>query len=898
MKHLVIIGAGMSSSKLCEELINLDKSGFKITVVEKEKYSNYDRTKLIYWLKGEIPQNFFLNPEEWYEKNGVELLLGREVENIDRSHRNIILSDGSKINYDVLVLATGSYPFIPPVKGLDLPNIFAMRTLTDSETLKELLKGKSTVMVIGGGLLGIELALVLRSMGKNIVVSHLTPTIMEMQLCEEAGRILQKKLEQKGLKFITSNYVVEFLGSTAGVEQAIFKDGTKVKVDLVLFSCGIKPNIDLAKKCELNYNKGIVVDEHLQTNDPAIFAIGECIEFKGQTFGLVSQVYEHSKLLAKYLVSGDENLKYKLSPLPPTRLKSDIPVISMGKFIEEEGDEVTQYIDNKNLIYKKLVIRDNKLIGANFVGDDLNIDAISIFYTTKMPLPENRADILFPGSKASEIIMDAENWPDSLQVCDCNGVSSFEIRKAIKAGNDTLFKVMNATRAGTGCGNCKNKIKALLVSIVGELREDPAEKYFVPGIPMTREELTKFILQNQLKSVSKVLSLVENSKDDPKTKMGLDFLLNYIWKGKYDIEYDARHPNDRYYGNIQKDGKYSVIPAVFGGVISPEELIRIANVAKKYNATIKITGSDRIGLYSVEQKDLKKVWNELNMSCGHAFTKTFRACKTCVGNDFCRFGLADSISLGKNIAKRYSGLMNPAKLKMGVSGCPRNCAEATIKDVGIVAIEGGWEIYVGGNGGARVFVGKKLATVKTEEEIFDICDAFIEFYRENANYLERTSYFVERVGINTIREKILEDKMNMERLKENLRKTIDNYKDPWKEDVKFTKVIEVKELQKKDGYLKLIEVDKVEVPDKIKFKIDGEEIVVLRDRKGDISIVSAKCPHQNGPIEEAIVGNGRISCPLHNYSFDFKTGESSNKEIGNLKVYNFKLINGFLWIKV
>ncbi|URA09239.1 nitrite reductase large subunit NirB [Thermospira aquatica] len=893
MERVVIIGGGMASAKLCEEL---DIKKFKITVISKEKEPTYDRTKLIYLLKDEVPDNFFLNSLEWYEERNINLLLNTEVVDIDRKKKVVTTSYGENIPYDILVLATGSYPFIPPVKGLDLPGIFAMRTLDDVYKLKEMLKGKSFVMVVGGGLLGLELALVIRQLGKNVIISHLTPTIMEMQLYEQAGIFLQKKLEQKGIKFVTSNYVVEFLGSTAGIEEAIFKDGQRFKVDLVLFSCGIKPNLDLAKKCNLNYNKGILVDEHLRTNDPDIFAIGECIEFAGKTFGLVSQVYEHARLLASYLATRDDNLKYHPSPLPPTRLKSDIPVISMGKFSEENGDEVVYYVDEHNLIFKKLIIRENKLIGANFVGDDLNIDAISIYYSTKMPLPTNRADILFPGSRASEMIMEAESWPESLQICDCNGVSAGKIREAIRNGNDTLYKVMNATRAGTGCGNCKNKIKALLVSVVGELREDPAEKYFVPGIPMTREELTEYIVKNNLKSVSKVLNSIEGSKNDAKTQMGLDFLLNYIWKGDYEIENDARHPNDRYYGNIQKEGTYSVIPAVFGGVIKPEELKRIAQVAEKYNAIIKITGSDRIGLYTIKKKDLKKVWDELNMPCGHAFTKTFRACKTCVGSDFCRYGLNDSISLGKKIAERYSGLMNPAKLKMGVSGCPRNCAEATIKDIGIVAIEGGWDIYVGGNGGAKVFVGKKITTVKTEEEVFDFCDAFIEYYRKNANYLERTSYFVERIGLEKIKEDVIENVSIRKELQKSIKETLANYKDPWQE-TQPEEIPEIRERKEGSNYVQLIETRKLKTPDRLTFTINDEKIVVFKDRSGDIFVTSAICPHEKGPIEEAIIGNGKITCPIHLYSFDMKTGECSNEGIGKLKVYEVK-VDEYVWVKL
>lgn len=523
-EQLIIIGNGMAGGKLIEEILERERGRYAITVIGDEPCGNYNRIKLVVKLKDPDLPDFFLNTPEWYEDSGVEALLGCPVKTIDRTIRTVHLADGRSATYDKLVLATGSHPFIPPMDGLDLPGVFALRKLQDVDNNRTFLKDKSQVMVLGGGLLGLELALMLRLLGKQVTISHLMPTLMEMQLPGEGGRYLQRHLERLGIRFVLGTYITELLGSTAGVEVARFKDGSSISTDAVFFNCGIRPNKDLAEKAGLAFNKGIAVNERLQTSDPLIYACGECIEFKGQTWGLVAPAYEQARTLAAVLCG--EDAVYQPSAAVPTRLKSDIPVVSMGRFEPETDDEVVHYQDPHGAIFKQLVLRDELLKGAVLVGEDLNADVIELHYTAKIPAPARRAELLFPGARAGDAIMDGNQIPDSAQICDCNGISAAKIRQSIRKGNDTLYKVMLNTKAGTGCGNCKNKIKALLIDEVGELRVDPAEKYYVPGVPMDREELTAFIRERNLRAVSQVLAALPNAVDDSKTRMGLDFLLN------------------------------------------------------------------------------------------------------------------------------------------------------------------------------------------------------------------------------------------------------------------------------------------------------------------------------------------------------------------------------------
>ena len=884
-KKLVVIGAGMACGKLVEEIVMRDPELYDITVIGEEKGGVYNRVKLINLLKSDDSPDFWTHPVEWFRETGVRGVFSTPAISVDKEKKAVRLSDNTVYPYDILVIATGAVPFIPPVKGVDFPGVFAIRNINDVDIAQKYLEDKSEVLVIGGGLLGLELALALKTMGKHVTVSHLVGHLMEFQLCRSAGLILQKKLEKKGFDFIMDNSVTDLIGDKNGVHTAQFKSGRTLPVQAVFFNTGIRANVALAKDMGLRINKGIVVDDYLRTEFPDIYAIGECAEHRGIVYGLVAPVWDQARTLAGILCN--ENIFYEGSSIPPTRLKSDFPVITMGRFNEEPGDEIVSYEDLSSHTYKKLIIRKNKLAGANILGEELNADAISIHFTAKMPVPERRADLLFPGSGAGgEVMVDANQWPDDTTICDCNGVSAGKIRKAIKAGSDTLTKVMNSTRAGTGCGNCKGKLKSLLISIVGELKEDPAEKYFVPGIPLNRADLTELIIIHTYKSVSRILAHDNTFIGDAKTKMGLDFLLNYIYKGDYQIEYEAKPANDRYFGNIQKDGKFSIIPRVHGGHMDTDLLKRITAAADKYGLTVKITGADRIGLYSIDKQHLKDVWKIVDADCGYAYSKTFRAAKSCVGTEFCRFGLGDSMTLGVEMDDRYHGMTGPAKFKMGVSGCPRNCAEATIKDFGVVAVDNGWDIYIGGNGGAQVTAGKKLTRVKTHDEVIKIGDRFYEYYRKNAKFLERSAPFVERVGLEVIKDAILyntED--NLKKLDTDFQKAIDAIKNPWISPPDLDNEHPGEKLKSKGKELRVCLVSDLTPGASRVFSTSDTEIALFRLIDGKWLATAARCPHENGPIVDSVYGAGKLNCPIHNNSFDIITGECTNPEVGNLKVF-------------
>jgi len=896
-ERILIIGNGMAGGKLAEELVARGRERFDIAIIGDEPYGNYNRIKLVVKLKEPDLPDLFLNSPQWYAENGITACLGYSVSAIDRLAKTVSTADGRVFPYDRLVLATGSRPIVPPMKGLDLPGVFTLRRLDDVERVSDFLRDKNEVTVVGGGLLGLELALMLRLLGKRVTVSHLMPTLMEMQLPEEAGRYLKRHLEALGISFVMGTYITELLGSTAGVAEALFKDGTSITTDAVFFNCGIRPNTDLARASGLTFNKGIAVNERLQTSDPDIYACGECLEFRGQIWGLVAPVYEQARTLAAVLCG--EAVTYAPAPPTPTRLKSDIPVVSMGTFKPDEREEVTLFTDPASATFKQLIIRDNTLVGAVLVGEDLNADLIALHYTAKIPLPARRADLLFPGARAGDAIVDGKLIPDEAQVCDCNGVAAGAIRRSIRQGNDTLLKVMTNTKAGTGCGNCKNRIKALLISEVGELRADPAEKYYVPGIAMDRQALTEFIRSKELRSVSQVFAASPGSTDDSKTRMGLDYLLNYIWQSDYTVETDARCANDRYSGNIQNDGRYSVIPNIPGGVATAAQLRAIADVADRYGAMIKVTGSDRIGLYSVHKKDLRDVWSRLQMGSGHAFTKSFRACKSCVGSTHCRFGLMDSLALGQRLGSRYRGIMGPAKVKLGVSGCPRNCSEATIKDFGAVAVEGGWDLYIGGNGGAHVYVAQKIAQVKDDDAVIQACDRFYEYYRRHAKYGERTALFVERVGLKTVVDAILNaPPQDLHELESRFQQTLDNYRDPWLADGELNNEAERPAGTDAEGFTALADVSAIPAGSSQLFHVGDTPVAVFHGRDGRWVAAHGVCPHKSGPLVDSIYGNGRLVCPLHSYSFDVVTGACDNPDIRPVQIFETAVRDGQLNVRV
>ena len=792
-QKLVVVGNGMAGARLVEEV--LAKGGgdqFEVTMFGDEPFGNYNRILLSGVLAGtHSDADIYINPLEWYERNNVNLRAGVRAIGIDRQSKTVYATGGHLVPYDKLVLATGSLPYMPPIGGLLsddgvlLNGVFAFRTLDDCVQMINHSANAKRAVVIGGGLLGLEAARGLMTRGLEVHVVHLAKHLMETQLDAQSGDLLRETLEEMGVTFHLEKLTTRITGEShvTGIE---FKDGSKIDCDMVVVSAGIRPNVDVAKLSGLNVRRGILVKDDLSCrNDPNIYALGECIEHRNATYGLVAPAWEQASILAGRLTMTDPHVRYQGSRVS-TKLKvMGVELAVAGsKDAVEENDEVVTYVEPRRGIYKKLIVRDGHIAGAILLGDGTTAPRLLQAFDRDEKLPDDRTELLFPIMTES-LVTDVAALPDETQICNCNGVTKGAIIEAVNAGNRSFKSVCDATRAGTGCGSCKSQVEAVLeFAADGLIAEDPSAHYYVPGIPMNKAELVEAVKSQELKSVSSVFAKLANGKEDAVSKVGLSSLLKTIWNDEYEDERDARFINDRVHANIQKDGTFSVVPRIYGGITTPAELRRIADVAEKYNAgMVKITGGQRIDLLGIPKEHLPDVWRELGMPSGHAYTKAFRTCKTCVGTEFCRFGLGESTKLGIDIEKKFQGVEMPHKVKMAVSGCPRNCAEATVKDVGVVAIEGGkWEVYVGGAAGASVRKGDVLAVLDSPSEVIKVMGRFLQYYRENAKYLERTYGFVERVGIDKIREILIDtSSAEPERLDAAMKKTVAAYVDPWLE---------------------------------------------------------------------------------------------------------------------
>ncbi len=573
-------------------------------------------------------------------------------------------------------------------------------------------------------------------------------------------------------------------GKITGVRLA---EGTQIPCDMVVVAAGIRPNAELGTVSGLTVERAIVVDDEMRTiDDPNVFAVGECAQHRGQVYGLVAPLWEQARVLADQITEVNTAAAYHGSRTA-TKLKvAGVDVASMGlKAPERDTDEFVLFSEPRRGVHKSLIIRDERLVGATLLGDVSKVAFLMQAFDRGLPLPEERVRMLFDlGGPPQEV--GAAELDDGAQVCNCNGVCKGTIVETVKGGCKTVTGVMDKTRAGKGCGSCKTLVAQIVEwANGGEIVEDPAASYYVPGIPMTKDALMAAIRAQELRSVSAVFAaLAPGGEEDVKSKMGLASLLRMMWADAYIDERDARFINDRVHANIQRDGTFSVVPQMKGGCTSPDQLRRIADVADKYSVPlVKLTGGQRIDLLGIRKEDLPKVWEDLDMPSGYAYAKSFRTVKTCVGQDFCRFGLGDSTKLGIDIEDRFQGLESPAKMKLSVSGCPRNCAESYVKDVGVVAIgDGRWGVYVGGAAGAHIRKGDVLATVDSPEAVMIVINRFLQYYREHANWLERTYTFVPRIGIERLREIIVEDSEGIcAHLDAAMQTSIDAYRDPWSE---------------------------------------------------------------------------------------------------------------------
>src|SRR5215831_12677262 len=792
-ERLVVIGNGMGGARFVEELLRRGgQKHFEMVMFGDEPYGNYNRILLSGVLAGSHePKDIFLNSLQWYTENGIKLHAGVRVESIDRKAKTVLGTGGIVEHYDQLVFATGAKPFIPPIQNLAAEaggafkeGFFLFRTLDDSLSIMRHARESRKAVVIGGGLLGLEAARGLLNRGLEVHVVELMTHPMAVQLDPPAGSVLRTTLEGMGIRFHLGKSVAAAEGN-GRIHAVTFNDGSAESCEMLVISAGIRPNVEVAKGAGLTVERGIVVGDDLASvDDSHIYALGECAQHRGQTYGLVAPAWEQGQILADRLSRTAADAIYAGSSTS-TKLKiMGVDLVVLGrKEPSDDKDEVVTYADARRGIYKKIIVREGRVAGAILLGDSSTAPVLLQAFHQGETVPDNPAELLFALAQSKTAnILDAR---DSMQICNCNGVSKGTIAEAIKGGCRTLKAVCDTTRAGSGCGSCKSLVKEIFEGVCGNPAvEDPAVHYYVPGVPYTKPELTALIKELGLRSVSAVFNALASGAEDAKSKAGLASLLRTIWGKDYVDERDARFINDRVHANIQKNGTFSVVPRIYGGVTTPQELRTIADAAEKYRVPmIKITGGQRIDLLGVKKADLPGMWQELGMPSGHAYTKAFRTCKSCVGTDFCRYGVGDSIALAQKIERRFQGVESPHKMKLATAGCPRNCSEAYVKDLGAVAIEGGkWEIYIGGAAGSSVRKGDLLCTVDTHDDVLLYMGRFMQYYREHGKYLERTYGFVVRVGMETLRQVLVEDSLGIcSHLDVEIQKAVDAYRDPWEE---------------------------------------------------------------------------------------------------------------------
>ncbi|MDR7238402.1 nitrite reductase large subunit NirB [Neobacillus drentensis] len=793
MKKLVMIGNGMAGVRTMEEILKVATEPFKITIFGQEPYPNYNRIKLSNILQGDTNfEDIIINPLDWYKENNIQLFTGETIVNINVEEQRVVSNLGREVEYDELIIATGSKSFILPIPGADKIGVTGFRDINDCEMMIKSAQQYKKAVVIGGGLLGLEAARGLLNLGMKVDVVHLMPHLMERQLDPVASSLLKAELEAQGMNFLMEKETVEIIGDER-VTGLRFKDGSQVEADLVVMAIGIKSNIEVARNNGIYVNRGIVVNDFMETSVPHIYAVGECAEHREIVYGLVAPLYEQGKVLANR-ICGNLGEPYQGS-VTGTQLKvAGVDLFSAGEIFEDGTTKSIMVYNEYDGVYKKVLTRNNMIVGVVLYGDTKDSTKLFRMLTKKEDISGMTSiSVLQSECSAEGSNDDVASMANDELVCGCNGVTKGAIVEAIKTqGLTTLDQVSHCTNAGRSCGRCKPMVSSILAHTLGDqFDEAAAQKTSLCGCTtLSRDEVVAEIKQKGLTSVKEVMNVLEwnNEEGCTKCRPAINYYLGMIHMDEYKDDRDSRLVNEKMHANIQKDGTYSVVPRMYGGVTTAADLKKIAEIAEKYEVPlVKLTGGQRIGLFGVKKEDLPAMWEELDMPSGYAYGKTLRTVKTCVGAQFCRYGTQDSMALGIELEKKFERLDTPHKVKMGVSACPRNCSEAGIKDIGFVGIDGGWEIYVAGNGGVDLRAGDLLCTVKTQAEVMEMTGAYLQYYRETANYLERTSKWVERVGLDHVREVLANEDMRKV-LNERMDKTLKKYIEPWNEAIQSEEI--------------------------------------------------------------------------------------------------------------
>ncbi|EGP55410.1 nitrite reductase large subunit NirB [Agrobacterium tumefaciens] len=765
-QKLVIIGNGMAPGRMLENLFETASGLFDVTIFNAEPRVNYDRIMLSPVLSGEKSyEDIVIHNDEWYAANNVTLHKGAKVTGIDRDRKNVTSENGITVSYDRLVIATGSLPFIIPVPGHQLPGVLAYRDLDDVTKMLEIAEGKGRAIVIGAGLLGLEAAYGLKRQGMDVTVIHLMPTIMERQLDPAAAYLLEKALNERGIDIITKANTKCILGEEK-VEGIELEDGRVIKGDMVVMAVGIRPASGLAKEAGIAVNRGIVVDDGMMTSDASIYALGECAEHRGMCYGLVAPLYESARVLADRLCGGSAEYHGSVTN---TKLKvTGINLFSAGDFAEGDDREEIVLRDATAGVYKRLILKENRIIGAVLYGETADGSWFFDLMKKSTDISAMRETLIFgqayQGGSPLDPMAAVAALPDDAEICGCNGVCKGKITSAITSkGLASLDDVRAHTKASASCGNCTGLVEQLMTLTLGDSYNPAAVQPMCKCTDLGHDDVRRLIKAKGLKTIPAVMQELEwkTSCGCAKCRPALNYYLVCDFPDEYADDYQSRYINERVHANIQKDGTYSVVPRMWGGVTSSSELRAIADVVDKFEIPmVKVTGGQRIDLLGIEKEDLPAVWADLGKAgfiSGQAYAKGLRTVKTCVGEQWCRFGTQDSTGLGIRIEKFMWGSWTPAKLKLAVSGCPRNCAEATCKDIGVICVDSGFEIHFAGAAGLDIKGTEVLGLVHTEDEALEHIVALTQMYREQARYLERIYKWAKRIGYDEVRRQIMDD---------------------------------------------------------------------------------------------------------------------------------------------
>jgi nitrite reductase (NADH) large subunit len=793
-EKLVIIGNGMAPGRMLEHLLEKAPGRYDVTIFNAEPRVNYDRIMLSPVLSGEKDyEQIIIHGDGWYIKNGITLYKGHKVVGIDRAAKTVTSDKGVVAGYDKLVIATGSVPFILPVPGHDLPGVLSYRDLDDVNAMLLAAQSRAKAVVIGGGLLGVEAAGGLAARDMDVTVLHLMPTLMERQLDPAAGYMLQQELESRGIKVITKAHTKSIVGERR-TEGVALEDGRVIPATLVVMAAGIKPNAWIAKNTGLETNRGILVDDRMQTSDPDILALGECVEVGGHVYGLVAPLYEMARIAAAKL-AGEDTGGFVHNDTP-TKLKvTGIDVFSLGDFADGEDRQEIVLRDAAAGVYKRLVLKENRIVGTVLYGETGDGAWFNDLKKKAIDISEMRETLIFGQAYQCGAPLDptaaVAALPDDAEICGCNGVCKGKIVKTIQdRGLTSLDDVRAHTKASASCGSCTGLVEQVMKLTLGEAYNPASVQPMCGCTTLGHDDVRRLIKAKGLNTIYAVMQELEwkTSCGCAKCRPALNYYLVCDWPGEYADDYQSRFINERVHANIQKDGTYSVVPRMWGGVTSASELRAIADVVDKFEIpTVKVTGGQRIDMLGVRKEDLPAVWADLGKAgfvSGHAYAKGLRTVKTCVGSEWCRFGTQDSTGFGVRIEKFMWGSWTPAKVKMAVSGCPRNCAEATCKDVGVVCVDSGYEIHFAGAAGLDIKGTEVLGLVRTEDEALEVIVAIVQMYREQARYLERIYKWAKRVGTDEVRRQVLDD---AERRRGYFDRFVHSQKfaqvDPWSERV-------------------------------------------------------------------------------------------------------------------